>query len=386
MTTMIFVHGTGVRKAAYDKNYELIAPWIRELGCDPARCLWGDDYGSKFSGAALPGYESEQHRQDVALWRMLLQDPFAELTLLETAASMADADAVISNHGEIVWERLLEAVPSAASKEELQRLMLDGFWGAAYSALTQARDRRWERLVKDTARNDGAFETALARCLVALVSINAEENGQPSLSAQEREGMVRLLVADLGGAAMGPGRAILNFALGLFAPIVTPVLKSTREMWSLGASPGAGDVLMYQARGESIRQYIRSRVEAQSGPVVILAHSLGGIASVDLLLLTDLPQVRALITVGSQAPYLYEINALNGLPRGAPWPERFPRRWLNIYDRNDFLSYPGEGILPGRVRDFEVHSHQPFPESHSAYWRTPALWLELRRFLAEARV
>ena len=55
MATMIFVHGTGVREAAYKKSYELIAPRIRALGHEPAECLWGDKYGSKFSGAALPG-------------------------------------------------------------------------------------------------------------------------------------------------------------------------------------------------------------------------------------------------------------------------------------------------------------------------------------------
>jgi hypothetical protein len=381
MTTMLFVHGTGVREAGYDKNYKLIAPRIRDLGCEPARCLWGDQCGSKFDGAALPGYESEVDRQDLALWRMLLQDPFAELALLETAAT----DAGVSNHGDIVWERLIQKVPSEGTKAELQRLMFDGLWQNAFDALTREPDGRWERLVKDTAGNDGVFETALTRCLVALLCISAQEEGQPSLDRQAREGLVRLLVTDFGGSARGIGGAVAKFAVGLFAPLATPILKWTRDSWSNGASPGAGDVLMYQARGAKIREFIRDQVNAQNGPVIILAHSLGGIASVDLLLLTHLPQVRALVTVGSQAPYLYEINALNGLEKGAPWPETFPSKWLNFYDPNDFLSYPGEGLLPGRVRDFRIRSHQPFPESHSAYWRAPALWTELKRFLAEVR-
>jgi surfactin synthase thioesterase subunit len=75
---------------------------------------------------------------------------------------------------------------------------------------------------------------------------------------------------------------------------------------------------------------------------VLLGHSLGGVACVDLLIdpeEKERKQVKMLATVGSQAPYFYEINALSlleydektELPKYFPW-------WLNIYDRADFLS------------------------------------------------
>ena len=93
---------------------------------------------------------------------------------------------------------------------------------------------------------------------------------------------------------------------------------------------------MYQARGEKIRAYLKSRIEAtQNEPIILLAHSLGGIAAVDLLLMNNLPQVRALVTVGSQAPYLYEIDGLTGLEKGKPGPIIFHRSGSNIYDPND---------------------------------------------------
>jgi pimeloyl-ACP methyl ester carboxylesterase len=175
----------------------------------------------------------------------------------------------------------------------------------------------------------------------------------------------------------------LKLAAALFTPIATPVLRWNRDAWSVGVSPAISDILMYQARGEKIRGYIKKEIESHLGSVVLLAHSLGGIAAVDLLLTTDLPQVRALVTVGSQSPNLYGINALNGLEKGRPWPDRFPQKWLNIYDNNDFLSYPGEGILPGRVKDFSIDSRQPFPESHSAYWRNAKVWREIGEFLKD---
>ncbi|MBV9224758.1 MAG: hypothetical protein JOY85_12055 [Acidobacteriaceae bacterium] len=80
-------------------------------------------------------------------------------------------------------------------------------------------------------------------------------------------------------------------------------------------------------------------------------------------------RVTMLATVGSQAPYFYEINALSSLEYGdkTELPAYFPW-WLNIYDRADFLSYVGEGVFRKRVEDHEVRTHQLFPQSHSAYW------------------
>ncbi|MCC5636530.1 hypothetical protein LC593_11775 [Nostoc sp. CHAB 5844] len=82
--------------------------------------------------------------------------------------------------------------------------------------------------------------------------------------------------------------------------------------------------------------------------------------------------VKLLVTVGSQAPFLYEINALCSLEYGQPLPGDFPK-WLNIYDLRDFLSYVGSKIFP-KVQDEEVISKQPFPRSHGAYWTNAKTW------------
>jgi hypothetical protein len=118
--------------------------------------------------------------------------------------------------------------------------------------------------------------------------------------------------------------------------------------------------------------------------VVLLAHSLGGIACVDLLIEEDLThKVAGLITVGSQAPFFYEIGALQTLPYGQPLPAHFPARWLNIYALRDFLSYVGDqpGIFPGRVVDVLVNNQQPFPEAHGAYWANDETWKAIAEFL-----
>jgi pimeloyl-ACP methyl ester carboxylesterase len=133
------------------------------------------------------------------------------------------------------------------------------------------------------------------------------------------------------------------------------------------------DILLYQSRGDRIRSFIQETIQQAEPPVVLLAHSLGGIACVDLLVKQPLSQVALLVTVGSQAPFLYEINALPSLEYGEPLPEHFPN-WLNIYDLRDFLSYVGANVFPNKVQDVLVDNKQPFPRSHSAYWTNPATW------------
>jgi hypothetical protein len=380
MAKMIFIHGTGVRGDSYRKSYELISAKIQELGCEPAECLWGDQCGSKFAGIALPSFVQERDRQEIAIWRMLLQDSFAELRFLQTAP---DALGLVS-HGELLWERLLTLKPSDKSQDHLRILGLHSFWRGSFDRLTADHQRQWERLVKRAAVNDGKFELALSRCLVAQLVSESYDLSLPIPTGSERDLLVDSIVDDLGGSARGLAGDVLRLAIGLFAPVSTPIMRHTRDSWHLGISPAIGDILMYQARGQKIRNYIKSCIESlREHDIILLAHSLGGIAAIDLLLMNNLPQVRAIVTVGSQAPYLYEIDGLTGLEIGSRWPDYFSRPWLNIYDPNDFLSYPGGGTFPGRVQDFCSPSHQPFPESHSAYWRNQSVWSAIKAFLVE---
>jgi pimeloyl-ACP methyl ester carboxylesterase len=137
---------------------------------------------------------------------------------------------------------------------------------------------------------------------------------------------------------------------------------------------------MYLARGEPIRDFIADAVTAIDGRVVLVAHSLGGIASVELLATRTLPAVELLVTVGSQAPFLYELNALPTLAFGAELPATVPR-WVNIFDRRDLLAFAGAGVFPGRVEDREVDNGTPFPRSHSAYFANSRFYAALDEVL-----
>jgi hypothetical protein len=144
----------------------------------------------------------------------------------------------------------------------------------------------------------------------------------------------------------------------------------------------AGDVMLYQSRGGPIRECIRACVADATRPVVLLGHSLGGIACVDLLAAAasdGAPRVDLLVTAGSQAPFLYEIGALASLGPDDPLPDHFPT-WLNVYDPRDILSYVAGPVFrpPGSnaqlVSDVAVDNRQPFPMSHSAYWCNSEFW------------
>ena len=93
-------------------------------------------------------------------------------------------------------------------------------------------------------------------------------------------------------------------------------------------------------------------------------------------------RVSHLITVASQAGFFYEVDGLVSLPFPQALPGHFPGRWLNIYDRSDFLSYRGEGAFPGRCTDLEVASGQPFQQAHSAYWENPDVFRAIGEFAA----
>jgi hypothetical protein len=108
------------------------------------------------------------------------------------------------------------------------------------------------------------------------------------------------------GAAERMGDLALRAGSWIPAAGGTPLVRWRRGKLTDESAPFVGDILLYQARGGDIREFIRAKVERAEPPVVLLGHSLGGIACVDLLVEASLPQVRLLVTVGSQAPFFYQ--------------------------------------------------------------------------------
>jgi hypothetical protein len=269
--------------------------------------------------------------------------------------------------------------PSADLVQLLSQRRLNNLWQQS------ARDVLEDPVTKAAIRvNEVDVEDAreaVARALIASLLVASEEAGLPGVDGETRERMIFMVLDGLGGKSRGVTSWLKGQLTGIGAATSTFLIKRKRGKLSDAGLPMIGDILLYQTRGREIRSFIRKRIMdvAQQGPSIILAHSLGGIACVDLLQMEKLP-VTHLITCGSQAPLLYEINSLTCLEYKQPLREDFPA-WLNVYDPNDFLSYVAAKVFPRRVTDYRVESKQPFPQSHRAYWGNRKVWTKIQEFV-----
>ncbi len=384
MTTVIFVHGTGIREREYNQTFEIIEQKIHAQRPDikVAPCLWGE-LGAKFNahGASIPledatlALSQKEEDADIILWRQLYSDPLYELRLL-SLKPIESGNPFGEEPGDILQSRVASFTPVSQLQAKLQEAGITEVFEQAREIVI--RSEPYERALLTVSESDlSEYYGAIARAIVAQAMFLSEQQEifPPILTdAQLRDKVVELLTLALTEAELGLGRWLLKPLVELALPMGTNYIKGNRFELTDKISPMPGDILLYQARGEKIRAFIQQQIEQAEPPVVLIAHSLGGIACVDLLVQQQLSQVELLVTVGSQAPFLYEINALYSLEYGQLLPEHFPQQWLNIYDLRDFLSYVGKKIFPDRVQDVVVDSRQPFPRSHGAYWTNTKTW------------
>lgn len=352
VTTVVFVHGTGTRRAKFDATFEIIRHNLLaskpDLTVTP--CYWGEPLGAELyaNGASIPNYARTRGPEDmteedylIALWGQLYQDPLFELRLLSV-----QADALVNprSRGGLPQPDLLRSFTiSSALQSKLEEAGLADTFEAAWQSVQSSTV--YKKALSAAAQDPDRYRAATARALVAMSIALCEEQQQdpPIVSdAQMRDRVIDQIGNELasGRRSFGGWAAKHLFDLALTLGAMNAVERK-RGAISDATYPFAGDILVYQARGEQIRSFIGELVQQAKPPVVLLGHSLGGIACVDLLIQQPLPQVQALVTVGSQAPFFYEINALHSLPWKEPLPSHFPSTWLNLYDLRDFLSYIG---------------------------------------------
>jgi predicted alpha/beta hydrolase family esterase len=397
MKPLLFIHGTGTRRGAYDKTLAVVKRMVDTHLKDYSvkECYWGEPHGSKAWVNSLPQGPTQQQieqAEQLMLWRRLLEDPFYQLRLIESLPAPPDSVNFGATPGEIVWQRLTEFDLPHEALAIIAANELEPFWAPSLNRiLTDAEDGsgipHWQNVIESAREDAGEMRAAVANCLVAQMMVQAHNLWIPPISAEDRARLGDLIVDQLGGVDKGLGSLFGKVLFGAAILLANPAIRVDRGDFSTETGPAAGDILLYQARGDDIRAFVQQRIEEESknGPVLIVAHSLGGLACLDLLINKDLwSHVRALVTVGSQASYLYEIGALWSLKKAAnsKLPDHFPsHRWLNILNRWDFLSYPSQKVFPEHASDREVGGLSPFPLSHSAYWKNADTWREIRDFI-----
>jgi hypothetical protein len=422
MHTVLFIHGTGVRDPAFTTSFNLVQQALnRRLGAPNVRvepCYWGGTCGSELllGGAAIPNFDStravggnESDSVDylLALWALLYDDASAELDLLalrepggETPPGHEPPGADLDQLARKLSAETADLQPER--RQELADLLTSA---GLMPYLEEARTDiiahpSYNRAVTAAVEPLTDYRFAIARAILARSiqkyrEVQDAPDGYLSLNSTSRDRIVELLVAALGGKEAGAVDWVKERAGWLVKGVGTRWTGRRRGRVSEQFAPFGADIIVYQTRPQAIRGFIRNavaqasnagKIRGENGEVVVIAHSLGGIAAVDTLIEQPLEVVRHLVTVGSQAPLLYELDALGSLPilRDAagkvvplphPLPDHFPKSWLNVYDPRDFLSYRGQTVFgQARVTDIELDNGQPFPESHSAYWTNEILW------------
>jgi hypothetical protein len=382
--TIVFLHGTGVRfrdyKGSLRKAKEVAA--ASGVTAQFVECLWGDGLGVDFEGRSLPEPLPDaingEAANELARWRWLFDDPFFELDQLTMRPQTGPVPPPPPPGQPEEWETTYNTIQAYKPSTDLVLLLkrggLEEFYQRAQDEVFTSDIPRLAFQNSSTAIPDAA--AALSRAIVACLHNRAVSAGQPGPSRRLRESLVERLRDDWGQVVYAP----TDFFWNLIKRVSTPIARHYRNRLSDASFLVIGDVLLYQGRGAEIRAYIRDKIEKAAPPVTVVAHSLGGIASFDLLAGPNPPKVNRLVTVGSQAPLLYELGALSSINVPATLPKGFPS-WMNIFDRNDFLSYVAKRLFPDAT-DFEVESGQSFPDSHSAYFGNEEVWKAIRDFVA----
>jgi len=400
MPDILLIHGTGVRRVAYDKSLNIVRSQANKYlkGVKVHACLWGEAEGAKLrlAGGSVPTYDDPQASMskqeaeeiEVVTWRMLREDPLFELRLLQNMPPNTKQEEEQSPVIETAGERSSQLVSDLNTPPEFNEILrnreLEDYWSEARQRFSDLGEL--ESILIKANRDPREVSRALARGLVASLLDVAIANGHLGISSETRDRLVDLLIPKLGQLPLAPFDWISHILLGMVKKIGTYRARRERKALTDAAYPAAGDILLYQKDGTGIRQFIKQQMANVPGDVILFAHSLGGIAAVDLLAMEDWSaKVKGLVTIGSQAPFLYEIGALRSLRcdqyKRDKLPAHFPKRWLNFWDPNDFLSYSGQVVFgEAAVTDTMVKSKLPFPDSHSAYWDQEAVWRKIEGF------
>ncbi|WP_330349850.1 hypothetical protein [Streptomyces sp. NBC_00582] len=381
--SVVFVHGTGVREKSYDKTFATVRSALAGLlpGAEIRGCFWGRQAGAGLAldGASIPGYTESgggrvEEDEDVAVWGVLYRDPGYELRLLGLGPAAVSGTTRGRSPAQKLLDELSGYVPSPQVRDAFAEHELGDALDRAVGAVAASPELRDAAATAD----EGGYEHrhAFARAVVATVLAEAADDGADAPEGLRRDALLSLLSADLHSHGRTLGGTVAKAAATPALLALTWHARRQRGRHSDNLLvPAVGDILRYQARGETLRRLIKRTIEHTPGDAVtVIAHSLGGVACVDLLVEQEVERVDQLITVGSQAPFFYEVGALVSLEHPGRPPAHFPRRWLNLYDRRDLLSFRAAQVFPGVATDHEVDNRQPFPFAHSAYWSNGKVW------------
>ncbi|MPZ72133.1 MAG: alpha/beta fold hydrolase [Nitriliruptorales bacterium] len=396
--TLVFVHGTGVRQQGYDLTMSAIREGCRRNGLDGitiSGVAWGPKFGVPVDAVekslppeavtrdAFDTAAPDDADLDTAAWALLLDDPLFELRLVAESAEMEQAGVVVGGSlADQSAETALRQVQDRPPELSGTGLTPEELSAAAGRVIGSSELQGAALAVGDAADPDLIEVMARAVVATALAGHRLDAPGtEPpaALSGELRDELVAATVKVIAPEQVkGIGGWVKKKVIGFAAQRATAMAVDRRSSLQGASTPGVGDILHYQRRGGAIADVVAEGLTGHQRPIVAVGHSLGGIILVDVLSRDGAPDVDLLVTVGSQSPMFFAIDALGDLrPRGSNVPFS---PWLNIYNRRDLLSFVTKGLWPTArgLTDVEVDSRVPFPQSHSAYWHVDRTYQLLR--------
>jgi hypothetical protein len=376
----VFVHGVANRlEPSYwddiEARKELMRAFLFEpLGIpeavEPRFAYWGK-YGAKFrwGHASLPSDNAEPFGGTVDT----LEEVVGEHGDLADD-DLADSDAFVT---EVARRRSLEEaadlmiVAAAQQATSPQAKDLAELAVRLTEWLQQPRTPTWLAVAAD----DIEFVTRLAE------EVPADPEEEEAFGSARRGWM---LVRERLGRIWNAAPAATGRAVGA---VVRPRVNDEFGTF-------IGDVLVYLERSgaqgakSSILQAVAKEVEearherTEKDPLVVVAHSMGGNIMYDLLShhRPDL-SCDTLVTVGSQVGLFQELDLFASKHPGLVPPAKVARpknigRWINVYDRNDFLGFAAGRIFHG-VEDYQYKVGKGLLKAHSSYFVRPSFYARL---------
>jgi broad specificity phosphatase PhoE len=378
---IVFVHGVATRRGAeYEEAVTARNALFRRYVYDRlglastvpvTSAYWGDDAARfRWNHASVPAegvesfgpatpledailaefVEGELDRDDRALVAVAEADPECAFDLLWSAAAI-DADDEMADALASLAYRASQLLPAMESAELVAGVSND--------------EEMLERLV-EILRNDLEEEP----------DDRVESFGGDQILDRLSEGMIRIQ----GAAGRLSGRG------------ATKLLRS--KLHENGAL-FLGDVMTYlNERGETADDAgpIASRVmaaidqailESPDGRLVIVAHSMGGNISYDVLShFRPTLECELFLTVGSQVGLFEELCLLaKSKQQQCPDVAKVPalpnvKRWINVFDYNDVLGFAAEKIFDG-VEDFKYSTGKGVVKAHTSYFFMPSFYRRL---------
>ena len=399
---IVFVHGVNNREGdGYGENKlardaflkRLVGPVLVPSAGDEVAILnpyWGGD-GVTFAWdmAVLPdpGMTLESFGGDEDRLQKERTANAAATILPAGTAKDEDLLAVARRDLSVAVELLFAAEMAGVSSEaEAKELAAAYEKAAAYAVANPKPD--W---LSDPRTSASSFPAYLGK---AVNQKQGESFGGTGWGDKLKEGFGRLTQAipdAVNGLAQGRPRKALNDKVTRFAgdafvylvertrqgkdaPIVKVVMDALREADGIRSKPGASD-----------------------DKLIVMAHSFGGEIVYDILtkFWPDL-EVDCLVTIGSQVGLFEEMKLYEASDRAIPGrddkkralagkvaPQWKVKRWLNVFDLNDVLSYRTEPVFQGS-EDFKYDTGYSTLQAHGGYFERPSFYGRLSERLKDA--